>query len=403
MLKKRALNFAIFVEATFPPVSRANLRMYRLGLALSAKGHNVYVISPNQFLHLQKTVFKNLNAYLYPGFAFFLYHRFLRFFVRVSHIIISVIYLQRLNKRIRFDAIHAWNPIAGLASIIGGKIGRLTMFSDLTDFYSDIARYESIMLMPLFRYIERTILANSNMVFTVSEEMKEAFTNIYPASNKIKIVPDGVDPKMFDRKGDGNLVRLKYKLGKSPVIIFHGDIKLIDGVDVLVRAFPSVLKKMPDAKLLIVGGDGPLFEGLKDTVKDLKIESSVIFTGWVPYSEVPNYIAASDVGVMPLLSTLLSNCYLSFKLFEYWGMEKPVIVSKVKAISRIAPHGISSLHVIPGDVNDLSNTIVKVLLDKKLAKLIGRNGRKNVEEIFDWNYLMNLEANFCEEYIYKNN
>ncbi|HJN58439.1 MAG TPA: glycosyltransferase family 4 protein [Nitrososphaerales archaeon] len=403
MLKKRALNFAIFVEATFPPVSRANLRMYRLGLALSAKGHNVYVISPNQFLHLQKTVFKNLNAYLYPGFAFFLYRRFLRFFVRVSHIIISVIYLQRLNKRIRFDAIHAWNPIAGLASIIGGKIGRLTMFSDLTDFYSDIARYESIMLMPLFRYIERTILANSNMVFTVSEEMKEAFTNIYPASNKIKIVPDGVDPKMFDRKGDGNLVRLKYKLGKSPVIIFHGDIKLIDGVDVLVRAFPSVLKKMPDAKLLIVGGDGPLFEGLKDTVKDLKIESSVIFTGWVPYSEVPNYIAASDVGVMPLLSTLLSNCYLSFKLFEYWGMEKPVIVSKVKAISRIAPHGISSLHVIPGDVNDLSNTIVKVLLDKKLAKLIGRNGRKNVEEIFDWNYLMNLEANFCEEYIYKNN
>ena len=403
MLKKRALNFAIFVEATFPPVSRANLRMYRLGLALSAKGHNVYVISPNQFLHLQKTVFKNLNAYLYPGFAFFLYRRFLRFFVRVSHIIISVIYLQRLNKRIRFDAIHAWNPIAGLASIIGGKIGRLTMFSDLTDFYSDIARYESIMLMPLFRYIERTLLANSNMVFTVSEEMKEAFTNIYPASNKIKIVPDGVDPKMFDRKGDGNLVRLKYKLGKSPVIIFHGDIKLIDGVDVLVRAFPSVLKKMPDAKLLIVGGDGPLFEGLKDTVKDLKIESSVIFTGWVPYSEVPNYIAASDVGVMPLLSTLLSNCYLSFKLFEYWGMEKPVIVSKVKAISRIAPHGISSLHVIPGDVNDLSNTIVKVLLDKKLAKLIGRNGRKNVEEIFDWNYLMNLEANFCEEYIYKNN
>jgi|TARA_Y100000294_G_C8566633_1_gene341130 glycosyltransferase involved in cell wall biosynthesis len=403
MLKKRALNFAIFVEATFPPVSRANLRMYQLGLALSAKGHNVYVIAPNQFLHLQKTVFKNLNAYLYPGFAFFLYHRFLRLFVRVSHIIISVIYLQRLNKRIRFDAIHAWNPIAGLASIIGGKIGRLTMFSDLTDFYSDIARYESIMLMPLFRYIERTILANSNMVFTVSEEMKEAFTNIYPASNKIKIVPDGVDPKMFNRKGDGNLVRLKYKLGKSPVIIFHGDIKPIDGVDVLVRAFPSVLKKIPDAKLLIVGGEGPLFEGLKDTVKDLKIESSVIFTGWVPYSEVPNYIAASDVGVMPLLSTLLSNCYLSFKLFEYWGMEKPVIVSKVKAISRIAPHGISSLHVIPGDVNDLSNTIVKVLLDKKLAKLIGRNGRKNVEEIFDWNYLMNLEANFCEEYIYKNN
>lgn len=396
----RPLNIAILVETVFPPVSRANLRMYRLGLTLAARGHHVYVLAPNLSPHVQRTVHRNILAIRYPGLAAFLYRRFLRLFVRVFHIVVSTVYLQRLNRKIRLDAVHAWNPIAGLASVIGGKISGCKVFTDLTDFYSDIARFESILLVPIFRFMERTILMHSDAVFTVSEEMQEACSNIYPAGDKIRIVPDGVDTRMFDPEADGKRVRRKYGLGESPVVIFHGDVKPSDGVDVLVRAFPSVLRRIPDVKLLVVGGEGEFLERIKNLVNKLRIESSVVFTGWVPHTEVPEYIAASNVGVMPLLSTLLTNCYLSFKLFEYWASEKPVIVSKVQAISKIAPDRICSLQVAPEDVEALSDAIVEVLRDKDLAALLGRNGRKAVEERFDWDILMNHEVNLCERFFY---
>lgn len=395
----RPLNIAILVETVFPPVSRANLRMYRLALALTARGHHVYMIAPNLYPHLQRTVYQNIPTVKYPGLATFLYRRFLRLFVRMFHIAMAVVYLQRLNREVRLDAVHAWNPVAGLAALIGGKIGGYKIFVDLTDFYSDIARLETIMLTPIFRLIEQTILAHSNAVFTVSEEMKKAFSDIYPAGEKIWIVPDGVDTKMFDTYVDGGRVRQKYGLGDSPVVIFHGDVKPSDGVDILIYAFRSVLKRIPEAKLLIVGGGGEFHKQVKSLVDEFEIGSSVIFTGWVPHTEVKEYIAASNVGVMPLLSTLQTNCYLSFKLFEYWGSGKPVIVSKVKAISKIAPDRVCSLQVAPRDVKALSDAIVEVLRDKDLAARLGRNGRKTVVEKFDWDILMKDEVDLMERFL----
>lgn len=387
------MNVALVVEAPFPPVARANLRLYRLGLVLVGKGHRVYMVSPSFYPHSRvQGSSSGIRVVQYVGFGAFLYSSFIRLPVVFMHLIASVIALVRLHKKMNLQVIHAWHPVAGLAAVLTGKLTGAKVFLDWTDFYSDIVRHESWLLTGIAQVIERSIVSNSDRIFAVSDEMKKALIEIGALSDKVFVVPDGGDPTMFNPKTNSLLIRKKYGLGDYPTIIFHGDVKPIDGVDVLIKAFELVLKCLPNAKLLIVGGGRKYFREVMRLAKGLQVEGSVIFTGWVLHQNVPEYITLANVGVMPLRSTLETNCYLSFKLFEYWAMCKPVVVSRVKAISKIVKDGVNGILVEPGDVKDLAEALLEALTNGGKAKLMGENGRRMVEDLYNWDSLMEREA-----------
>lgn len=394
------MNIALVVEAPFPPVSRANLRLHRLGLALANRGYRTHMVSPSFYPHSrERGSHSKIHVVQHVGLAAFLYSSFIRIFATLFNAITSVIALVGLHKSTNLHVMHAWHPMAGLAVVLAGRLTRTRVFLDWTDFYSDIVRYESKWLTPIAQRIERFILSNSDRVFTVSEEMKKALVEVGALSNKIYVVPDGVDCEVFNPKVDGSAIRRKYVLGDSPTIIFHGDVKPIDGVDVLVKAFALVVKRLPNAKLLIVGGGREYFRKVVRLTEKLGVNSSVIFTGWVQHEKVPEHIAAADVGVMPLRSTLETNCYLSFKLFEYWAMGKPVVASRVKAISKIIKNDVNGVLVEPEDVESLAEALVVVLSDRNKAGFMSENGRRLVEEKYNWNTLMEEEARLYKELV----
>jgi glycosyltransferase involved in cell wall biosynthesis len=394
------MNVALVVETPFPPLSRANLRLYRLGLALAGKGYGVYMVSPSFYPHSKRRGFhSDIYAVQHFGFAALLYVSFLRFFVALFHVFSATFCLIRLCRRMDVRVVHAWHPLASSSAVLAGKIVGARVFVDWTDFYSDIVRYESSLFVPVAQSIERFILRNSDRVITVSEEMGEVLVGMGAMKDKVCVVPDGVDDDMFNLKVDGSSIRRRYGLGDCPTVIFHGDVKFIDGVDVLIRAFASVLRRLPDAKLLIVGGGRGYFSMVKRLANELGIGSSVVFTGWVPHRRVPEFIEAADVGVMPLRSTLETNCYLSFKLFEYWAMGKPVVVSNVKAISKIVENGVNGILVEPENVENLAEALLMVLKDHGKTGLMGENGRRMVEETYNWNSLMEQEARIYDGFL----
>ena len=387
------MNVVLFVEASLPPVSRANLRLYKLGCSLVKNGYNVHMIVPSFYPHKRENlVFDGILVHQYPGFAAFLYSK-IRLLVRLLHLILSVIYTLLLRKRMEIYVIHGWNPLAGLAAILSGKLIKCPVFIDFTDFYSDIARTDSPFTVPGFEFIERYILQSATKVVVVSSIMKSALIHYYGISpSKISIIPDGTDKEIFNPNVSGARVRNLYKLNESPILIYHGDIKPPDGVDILLIAFANIVKRIPDAILLILGGGGDHFRDLKKLVKELNIENSVIFTGWVPHKSVPEYIATADAGVMPLRATLNHNCYISFKLFEYWGIGKPVVASKVKAISKIIKNGSNGLLVQPENVEELSKALLTILTHKEIGRAMGKEGRRLVEEKYNWDRLMDKET-----------
>ncbi|HEX9335300.1 MAG TPA: glycosyltransferase family 4 protein [Pseudonocardiaceae bacterium] len=105
-------------------------------------------------------------------------------------------------------------------------------------------------------------------------------------------IPVGIDPDWV-RGGDAAVVRARHDLGDDPVILSTGHVIPLRNRLALVEALPAVLREVPDAKLLVVGG--VYFDAFVHRARELGVEKSVIAAGTVPKSEIPNYLAAASV------------------------------------------------------------------------------------------------------------
>lgn len=356
------------------------------------------MIVPSFLPHCRyKQRYSGINVHQFPGFSQFLYSR-VRLFVRSLHLLLAFLSALKLHKKTGLRFAHAWNPLAGLAAAFFAKFTGLTFFIDFTDFYSDIAATDSPIMTPVFRRIERFVLHSASKIITVSDVMRRAISHLYEVPlDGIHVIPDGTDAEMFRPEADGSRVRRLLGLTDEPLLVYHGDVKPPDGVDVLLKAFRIVVEKQSRTKLMIIGGGGSYFAGLKDLAQELGIGSAVIFTGWIPHADVPEYLAAADVGVMPLRATLNHRCYVSFKLFEYWGVGRTVVVSRVDALSAIIQNGVNGILVEPEDVESLAMGLLEVIRDYGKARMMGVNGRKLVEERFNWQSLMSEEVRLYDE------
>jgi glycosyltransferase involved in cell wall biosynthesis len=105
-------------------------------------------------------------------------------------------------------------------------------------------------------------------------------------------IPVGVDPEWV-RDGDPLLMRDKHELGEDPVILSTGHVIPLRDRLALVEALPAVLRAVPDAKLVVVGGI--YFDAFLHRARELGVEKAVITTGAVPKSDIPHYLAAATV------------------------------------------------------------------------------------------------------------
>ncbi len=393
---------AVIVETTIPPVSRANLRMYWLAQAfLAEKKALVNMVAPSMDLPSRRSYYTEwiwMNQY--PGFGKALYGTW-RLPVRLWHFlasIISIVLLEFWYRRSRsrgFCAVHAWNPLAGMAAVVAGFIIRRPVFVDFTDFYSDIARTDMPLLSTPLVWLENFVLKQARNVFVVSEAMREhLIANKGLAPEKVVVVADGTDAQTFRPGLDGASVRRKLGVSdETPLIIFHGDIKHDDGVDVLLHTLAEVAKTRPDVRLLILGGGGPYFDTvIKPLITRLGLAQNILMPGWIPHQDVPVYLNACDIGAMTLRATLNHDNYLSFKLFEYWACGLPVVVTRLKAIGRIVKDGENGLVVESEDVAGYARAFLALIADRDLGRRLGAAGRQLVEREYDWREIMKKEV-----------
>lgn len=208
----------------------------------------------------------------------------------------------------------------------------------------------------------------------------ESLRNTYKIPDaKSKIVPNGVDTMNF--KNDPNA---KEELGLDGFIV--GYVGVLRGWVDLKPVFEALKNLNNEIKLLIVGSEG-LFNENKILAKECDVADRVIFTGMVPYSEVPKYISAMDIGIIPFRSGEVSFNALPLKLFEYFACEKPVISSELGPIK-------SNFHdnvLFASNTKDYINKIQMLYENKDLRNKLGQQGRK-ISENYDWkNITLKLE------------
>lgn len=147
------------------------------------------------------------------------------------------------------------------------------------------------------------------------------------------------------------------------------------GQDILIKAWPKVLNRYPKAKLYLIG-EGDFRIKLEKLVSKLKIEKSVVFLGWV--DNLAKTISPLSLGVFPSIWPLEG---FGVVLTEAMSLGKPIICFDASPYNEIVNSECAIL-VEKGDVDKLSEAIIKIFSDKKLAYKLGVNGKNRFQKYF---------------------
>ena len=205
------------------------------------------------------------------------------------------------------------------------------------------------------------IIANSRSTM----ENLVRYYNISP--QRISVVYNGVNHKLFNPKIDGETIKNKLRIGGLKVVLYVGDFSLLKGVYHLILSFKRVIKNMSNACLLMVGGyREDSYVKLRDLISQTGLGKHVKIIGFVPYPELPNYYAAADLCVVPSLCEPFGNVAL-----ETIASGKPLIASRTGGLAEILNTEAGML-VNLGDINLLSRSIIALLKNEDLRVEMGR-------------------------------
>lgn len=233
-------------------------------------------------------------------------------------------------------------------------------------------------IQPIGKFLGNQLLyknIKSSNKITLTTELLGKQYNI--PEEKTRIIPNGVDTDLFYYHNSNDLVS---DLGLSDYFIVGHVGVLREWIDfkplfIAIKNLSSQLK----VKLLIVGG-GLGLDSTKKLAKEIGIEDSVVFTGTIPYNQIPNYISCMDVGVIPFKEDLVSNNSLPLKLFEYMACEIPVISTNVDAIRE---KFYDEILFVDGE-REYCKTILRLYNDANLRGIYGSNGKKIVDNNYKW-------------------
>lgn len=239
------------------------------------------------------------------------------------------------------------------------------------------------LLTRIFRYF---ILRKADSVTVISNYLAQYVRSQNPKVPVVTI-PNGVDLNKF-RPNDNHVY--------SKTIITSSRLVEKNGVGDLIEAMAMVCEKIPDAKLKIIG-DGPLRENYKFKIINLKLKDRVELLGEVSPDEIPQYLANADVFVRPSLSEGLGTAFL-----EAMASGLPIVATSVGGIPDFLKDGETGLFCKVRNPDDIASKIIKLLEDGDLRNRLIHNGRKLVEEKYDWNKIAEQFRELYEECLMKN-
>lgn len=244
------------------------------------------------------------------------------------------------------------------------------------------------------------VLKNASKIIANSEFLKNEVIKLGIKEKNIFVVNPGINYKKFiySREKIENL-RKKYNLFDKKIIFTLGRIIPRKGQDMVIKALPKVIKKIPNV-IYLIGGDGEYKKELEKLVSKLNLERKVIFLGSISDVEDTKacYFYLSDVFAMPTREIKREKDVESFGIvyLEASACGKPVIGGRSGGAAEAVIDGKTGFLVKGANVDEIARAIIKLLLDEKQAKYLGDEGKKRAEK-FDWkNQVKKLQEAIAE-------
>jgi glycosyltransferase involved in cell wall biosynthesis len=222
---------------------------------------------------------------------------------------------------------------------------------------------------PHRRVINRFLAEFTDKIVAVSETVKHDILKYDGLSeDKVTVIYNGIDTVRFSDV-DGSIIRKEFNIQSDiPIVGTIGRLTLQKGQKYLIEAISLVKKRFPQIILLIVG-DGPMKEELKEYAKSIGLNGHIIFTG--SRRDIPALLTAMDIFVLPSLWEGLPNA-----LLEAMAVGKPIIATDILPVREIINSKELGILVPAKDSTAIASSIESLLVNKTFAETLSNNARK---------------------------
>jgi glycosyltransferase involved in cell wall biosynthesis len=239
----------------------------------------------------------------------------------------------------------------------------------------------------------KVALKRAQLLTAISEGVKQSLLNAGAAESKIFEIPNGIDLERF--QGDAK-PGIKGKLGlaeTNKIILSVGKYHPRKGHDILIRSMPRILRRHPDARLVVVGlNQGPL----EKLTRECGLMDKVVLTGPIPFPPL-NLARRNDRGgEIDLLAELYKVCDvyvsasmdegaegLSLALLDAMGARRPVVATAVSGNKDLVVDGKTGYLVSPGSPQEIADAVIRILGDPKIGSCLGQNAGE-VAKFYSW-------------------
>ncbi len=298
--------------------------------------------------------------------------------------------LEEIIPVVKPDILHAHSPVLdALPAISAGREFGIPVVYEVRAFWEDAAAdhgttTEGSLRYRLTRALETHAFRNADAVTTICEGLRSDIVARGIPSQKVTVIPNAVDIEKFSTGGTTDEeLKAKLNLSGARILGFIGSFYAYEGLDLLLDALPIMLKKAPDARVLLVGG-GPQEAALKQQAVKLGISDKVVFSGRVPHHDVNRYYDLVDVLVYPRQRMRLTELVTPLKPLEAMAQGKLFAASDVGGHRELIKDGETGVLFRSGDAQSLADRVLDLLQSTEKWPALKQAGRQYVENERNW-------------------
>jgi phosphatidylinositol alpha-1,6-mannosyltransferase len=236
----------------------------------------------------------------------------------------------------------------------------------------------------------RRVVRGVDVVTCLGSYTEGHLARVVDRPGKLHHLAGGVDTSVFHpatvQGADDGGVRSRLRLPDGPLVVSVSRLVRRKGHDVLLRAWPEVLRQTPGAQL-VIAGIGPMRDPLEQLARELHVHDSVHLPGFLPLDDVAALLAAADVFVMPSRDDRagLQTEGLGLASLEASACGTPVVVGRSGGSVDAVQDGVTGLLVRAEEPAPVRDALLTLLGDPARAQAMGRAGAAWVRERWTWN------------------
>lgn len=354
--------------------------------ALREMGHTVDIVSPpgvDPFAEIGAAPVdkSNVKTSGIQSLWKFISKRFPNFAFELAEIGYNFSALPRLRAALRqksYDVMYERYAFYLCAGVLAAEEYRIPIVLEANE-VSGVRRARRQSFPRLCRYFERWIFRRARGILTVSSFLKRCIEAHGVMAKRVMVVPNAIDPKSIAFSDKDSTLVDQLGLRNRLVLGFAGWFDQWDRLDLFIDALHALKARHSELMVLLIG-DGPVLQLIRQKVADLGLHNDVVFTGPIKRHDMPRYLRLIDIAVLPHSNEFGSPVIL----FEFMALKIPVVAPSLAPITDVLVNDETGFLFVPLDIRACADAIERAVVDATRRRRVGDNAYAQVLARHTW-------------------